>query len=98
MRDITRGGALLLFLIVALLLSFSRAAFVASPWRNAHIAIYAAFVGVVGESAIIDSDHWRHYFLLLGAVWGLAGASYRYRRAAVARAAPLPLARAGAAA
>jgi hypothetical protein len=31
------------------------------------------------ESAIIDSDHWRHYFLVLGVLWGLIGASRSYR-------------------
>jgi hypothetical protein len=25
----------------------------------------------VFESAIIDTDHWRHYFLILGVLWGL---------------------------
>ena len=39
------------------------------------IAIDAAYAGVALESAIIDSDHWRHAFLLLGLVWGLIAAS-----------------------
>ena len=38
-------------------------------------AVYAAFVGLVIESAIIDIDHWRHYFLILGALWGLMAAT-----------------------
>jgi hypothetical protein len=82
-----------------------RGVFMPAPWRNIHIAVYAAFVGVVGESAIIDSDHWRHYFLLMGTIWGLVGASYRYRRArpalsgsALAGPSSRPLAWAGAAA
>jgi hypothetical protein len=37
--------------------------------------IYAAYVGVAVESAIIDIDHWRHYFLILGILWGLIAAS-----------------------
>ncbi len=52
--------------------------FVATPWRATYLAIYAAFVGVVFESAIIDSDHWRHYFLLLGVLWGLMTVSRRH--------------------
>ena len=44
---------------------------VATPWRPITIAVYSAFVGVVGESFIIDIDHWRHYFLLVGMLWGL---------------------------
>ncbi len=55
-----------------------RFAFVATPWRPAYLAIYAAFAGVALESLIIDSDHWRHYFLILGVLWGLMAASRRH--------------------
>jgi hypothetical protein len=56
-----------------------RYVFADTPWRTTYIAVYSAFVGTAGESAIIDSDHWRHYFLLLGIVWGLMAASRAYR-------------------
>ena len=46
-----------------------------TPWQAYLIAIYATFVGVVGEGIVIDTDHWRHYFLLLGAIWGLVAAT-----------------------
>jgi hypothetical protein len=49
-----------------------------TPWRASYHVIYAAYVGVVVESAIIDIDHWRHYFLILGALWGLMAASRPY--------------------
>ena len=35
------------------------------------IVVYSAYVGMMIESVIIDSDHWRHVFLLLGVLWGL---------------------------
>jgi hypothetical protein len=54
--------------------------FVETPWRSTYIAVYCAFVGVAAESAIIDSDHWRHYFLLLGVTWGLMIVSQSWRR------------------
>lgn len=57
--------------------------FVAAPWRDTYLAVYAAFVGVTGESIIIDIDHWRHYFLLLGLTWGLMAASARWRATAI---------------
>src|SRR5947208_12215822 len=41
-----------------------RHVFVRTPWQTTYIAIYCAFIGTVFESAIIDSDHWRHYFLM----------------------------------
>ncbi len=49
-----------------------------TPWQPLYQAIYAAYVGMVAESVIIDIDHWRHYFLILGALWGLMGVTSRY--------------------
>jgi hypothetical protein len=49
-----------------------RTVFVPTPWRTTYLIYFSAFVGNAAESFIIDSDHWRHYFLLIGAVWGLA--------------------------
>ena len=54
--------------------------FVETPWRTTYIAVYCAYVGAAAESAIIDSDHWRHYFLLLGVTWGLMIVSQSWRR------------------
>ncbi len=67
-----------------------RFVFVRTPWQPTYQAVYAAFVAVAAESAIIDSDHWRHYFLLLGVLWGLMAASrpYRARRRSGLPAAP----------
>jgi hypothetical protein len=44
---------------------------VPTPWRPTYQAVYAAFLGAAAESVIIDIDHWRHYFLILGVLWGL---------------------------
>jgi len=49
-----------------------------TPWRSTYQVIYAAYLGVAVESAIIDIDHWRHYFLILGALWGLMVVSRPY--------------------
>jgi hypothetical protein len=62
-----------------------RYVFVDTPWRPTYLAVYSAFVGVAGESAIIDSDHWRHYYLMLGVVWGLMAVSRPYARRRIAR-------------
>ena len=35
---------------------------------------------VVAESIFIDIEHWRHYFLILGVLWGLMAASHAYAR------------------
>jgi hypothetical protein len=41
--------------------------------------MFAAFLGTVGESFIIDTDHWRHFWLMLGAMWGMFAAAQRYQ-------------------
>ncbi len=38
----------------------------------------AAFLGTVGESFIIDTDHWRHFWMMLGAMWGMFAATQRW--------------------
>lgn len=51
-----------------------------TPWQKTYIAIFAAFLGTVGESFIIDTDHWRHFWLMLGAVWGMFVATHIHTR------------------
>ena len=56
--------------------------FVRVPWQRAYLAIFAAFLGTVGESFVIDTDHWRHFWMMLGAIWGMFAAAQRYRTSA----------------
>jgi hypothetical protein len=73
-------GCVYLTMMFTTLVLGLRYVFVATPWRATYLAIYCAFVGVAVESVIIDSDHWRHFFLLLGATWGLMAVSRPYTR------------------
>jgi hypothetical protein len=52
------------------------------PWQPGYLAIFAAFLGTVGEGFIIDTDHWRHFWMMLGAMWGMFAAAHRYKAAA----------------
>jgi hypothetical protein len=72
------SGFAYLTLVAVTLVMGLRFVFVATPWRRTYIAVYSAFVGVAGESFIIDSDHWRHYFLIVGVLWGLMSVSRAY--------------------
>jgi hypothetical protein len=51
------------------------------PWQRAYLAIFAAFLGTVGENFIIDTDHWRHFWMMLGAMWGMFVAAQPYKLA-----------------
>lgn len=42
--------------------------------QGAYVIATASFAGIAFEGLVIDSDHWRHYFLLLACIWGLADA------------------------
>ena len=56
--------------------------FVRVPWQRTYLAIFSAFLGTVGESFVIDTDHWRHFWMMLGAMWGMFAAAQRYRTVA----------------
>jgi hypothetical protein len=80
------GGCAYLALILITLFQGLRHVFVQTPWQATYIAAYAAFVGEVGESYVIDVTHWRHFYLIMGVVWGLmvAGLAAAYRSRAAA--------------
>jgi hypothetical protein len=72
------GIAYPLMIAFSVVLGF-RAIRIRAPWQRAYLAIFATFLGTVGESFIIDTDHWRHFFLMIGVVWGTAVASREWR-------------------
>ena len=64
------GFAFILFIGVTL---WRSATFIARPGPNRLLLIplVAVFVPLAGEAAIIDIDHWRHFFLVAGLIWGV---------------------------
>jgi hypothetical protein len=50
------------------------------PWQRAYLAVFAAFLGTVGEAFVIDTDHWRHFWMMLGTMWGMFAAAQAYQR------------------
>src|SRR5579872_3013074 len=49
------------------------------PWRRTYLAMFAAFLGTVGENFVIDTDHWRHFWMMLGAMWAMFAAAQPYK-------------------
>ena len=66
-------------LIFATVILGFRHLFVRVPWQRSYLAVFAAFIGTVGESFVIDTDHWRHFWMMLGAMWGMMAAAQRYK-------------------
>ncbi|UXN73113.1 hypothetical protein N8D56_19205 [Devosia sp. A8/3-2] len=69
------GGGFFYYLLVILTLWRGFAAPARpSPYRLIMIPLIGTFVMLAAESAIIDTDHWRHYFLIAGMIWGVSTA------------------------
>ena len=45
------------------------------PLRAAAVPLFALLTGLMLLGALIDTDRWRHFFLLLGLCWGVIAAS-----------------------
>ena len=69
------GGLAYVTLVILTLAIGFRQSIVPTPWQPYLIASLGMFCGEVLEGFVIDTDHWRHYFLALGLVWGLAVAT-----------------------
>jgi O-antigen ligase len=69
------GGAMYYLLVILTLWRGTQGLMRASPYRLMMIPLMSTYVMLVGESVIIDSDHWRHYYLIVGLIWGIATAS-----------------------
>jgi O-antigen ligase len=52
------------------------------PWQPFLLCAYATLIGHVALGSVIDTDHWRHFYLLLGLVWGCIALEARYGHAA----------------
>jgi hypothetical protein len=74
------GGTAYLTMVMMTILVGLRATLFSTPWQPYLIAAYAAFIGEAAEGMIVDTDHWRHFFLILGLVWGLTVATINHNR------------------
>ena len=68
------GAAYLTILVLTLTLGF-RALWLRTPWQSFLVPTYVAFITMLFEGYWGDTDHWRHFYILLGLVWGLAAAT-----------------------
>ena len=50
------------------------------PWQPYLMIAWIVIVGHVIIGNVIDTDHWRHFYLLLGIVWGCGALEWRHRR------------------
>jgi uncharacterized membrane protein len=74
------GGAACFYgMIILTLLRAGKALLIKSPNRRLLLPIVATFVPLIIEAAIIDIDHWRHLYLLVGIIWGVTSGYFRLK-------------------
>lgn len=62
-------------LVIVTALQLIRVTLYNPPFRTAAIPLFALFTGIMLVGTFIDTDRWRHFFLLLGLSWGVIAAS-----------------------
>jgi hypothetical protein len=77
------GGFAFFALVLMTICLCARLVFRPTPWQAHFICAFATYLVVMMEAWIIDIDHWRHMYLLLGLCWGMIAAtlketSFRY--------------------
>ena len=68
------GGLLYIVSVAATLVVGFRGALQRTALQGPFLVAVCAFAGVAVEGAVIDSEHWRSFFILMACVWGLADA------------------------
>jgi hypothetical protein len=68
------GGVYLILVCLTLVLGF-RHLMRATDTRMLFLVVYSTFAATVLEGMIIDSDHWRHFYVLMAIIWGFLAAT-----------------------
>ena len=50
------------------------------PWQPYVLCAYVVFIGHIWLGTVIDIDHWRHLYLLIGMIWGGIALEKRHQR------------------
>ncbi|NMG41281.1 hypothetical protein GRZ55_18715 [Chelativorans sp. ZYF759] len=78
------GFAAYLTLIVWTIAGGFRILFRDRPWQPFLLCAYTVLIGHVLLGTVIDTNHWRHFYILLGIIWGAMALEARHQRAAAA--------------
>ncbi len=71
------GGFTYIFLVFSTLTVAMRSILVHSPIQPYAVAAFCVFLSTAVQGIQIDTDHWRHFYWLLGIIWGLYAATPR---------------------
>lgn len=86
------GGAVYILMALWTVCALFPLLFKNRPWTAFTQAVFSVFVAHLMLSLIIDTDHWRHMYLLYGLAWGLIAADKIGRKRLLTSRAPKGLA------
>jgi hypothetical protein len=69
------GGFTYLMLIISTIIGMWQSVFSKTPWQHHAIAVNSVMLMTILQGVQIDTDHWRHFYALLGLSWGLYAAT-----------------------
>ena len=72
------GGIIYFTLTVSNIVIGLRTVFTKSPFQNHAILIFSCLLAIIFQGVQIDTEHWRHYYWLIGLMWGLFAATQNY--------------------
>lgn len=66
------GGTLYLFLVLATIVLGLKLVLRDRGGDGVSAVLVAAFLGMALEGAVVDTDHWRHFYLIMAMIWGMS--------------------------
>ncbi|MTI17355.1 O-antigen ligase domain-containing protein [Rhodobacteraceae bacterium RKSG542] len=74
------GGLSYITLVGLTLIKAVPLVFKPRPYQKYTITLLSVFVGHIALGMLIDTDHWRHFYLLLGGLWAIIAMETAYSR------------------
>lgn len=75
------GGISYFLLMISTIIIGFKTVLMRTPWQNWAIVVFCPLVATMFQGVQIDTDHWRHFYWMLGMTWGLFAASMQHRNA-----------------
>jgi len=85
------GGLVYMVMTLSTVAIGFRTILMRTPWQNISIVVFCPLFTTILQGVQIDTDHWRHFYWMLGLMWGLfAASSTHVGEASRSRVHPLP--------
>lgn len=72
------GGITYFLLIISTFIVGLKTVFTRTPWQPIAIAVFAPLASTIFQGVQIDTEHWRHFYWMMGMMWGLYAATAQY--------------------